>query len=109
MNLKSIQRISRHTVPKITRASNVGRDYACKEEATFANAHDERKKGHFDQKISAKGENAGLHGRKTIHIQQDSVTLVNRTTVPRRVVRSYAPYPAPKPLCECGKSSGRAR
>src|SRR6185436_11014936 len=46
-----IQRISRHTVPKISKTRTLDCDYACKEEATSANACDRRKKGHFPLKI----------------------------------------------------------
>src|SRR5215470_8681797 len=47
---ESIQRISRHTVPKISKTRTLDGDYACKEEATSANARDKIKKGHFPQK-----------------------------------------------------------
>ena len=36
--------------PNLIRARTLGRDYACKEEATSVNAHDARKKGHFQGK-----------------------------------------------------------
>src|SRR6185503_20262882 len=46
-----IQRNSRHTVPKFLKLRTISCDYACKEEATFANAHRKRKKGHFTGKF----------------------------------------------------------
>jgi hypothetical protein len=45
--------------------------YACKEEATSANAQDARKKGHFTEKIFVYDTNSVVDGRKSVHTEPD--------------------------------------
>src|ERR1051325_8260414 len=46
-----IERISRHTVPKISKTRTSDCDHACKEEATSANARDKEKRPTSNEKI----------------------------------------------------------
>jgi hypothetical protein len=52
MNLTVSNEILATQFPKFLKLRMIDCGYACKEEATSANAHLKRKKGHFGQKIS---------------------------------------------------------
>lgn len=72
MNLKVSNEILATQFPKISKARTLDCDYACKEEATSANAHVARKKGHFPAKKFSVQPNTGTAGRKPYRTKQNT-------------------------------------